>query len=79
VYKKSGPREVFAVKCVPRADLRQREVDAIVTEIALLKKLKHPNIVHMEDFAWDPNYIYIIMGTRKFWSSGVVCACGDWS
>ena len=61
VYKKVGAREVFAVKCVSRSKLKQVEVDAIVTEISLLKKLKHPNIVQMEDFAWDSNYIYIIM------------------
>ena len=62
VYKKVGAREVFAVKCVPRAKLRQCEMDSIVSEISMLKKLKHPNIVQMEDFAWDSNYIYIMMG-----------------
>lgn len=55
---------MFAAKCVPRAKLKQCEVDSIVSEISLLKKLKHPNIVQMHDFAWDSNYIYIIMGRQ---------------
>lgn len=60
-YTKTGAREVYAVKCVLRGNLRQCEIDGIVSEITMLKKLKHPNIVHMHDFAWDSNYIYIIM------------------
>jgi len=53
------------VKCVLRGKLRQCEIDSIVSEITILKKLKHQNIVQMEDFAWDSNYIYIIMGNLK--------------
>lgn len=32
----------------------------IVTEIKLLKTLKHPHIVEMRDFLWDSKHIYII-------------------
>jgi serine/threonine protein kinase len=64
VYKahgKTGAREVVAVKCVLKSRLCKAEVDNIVTEISLLKKLKHPHIVEMKDFCWDAHYIYIIM------------------
>ena len=59
--RKSGPREVFAVKCVQKAKMSKTESDAIVAEISILKKLKHDFIVQMTDFQWDSNYIYIIM------------------
>lgn len=34
--------------------------DNIITEIKLLKSLKHPHIVDMKDFLWDKQQIYII-------------------
>ena len=64
VYKahlKTGSRDVVAIKCIKKSGLAKHEVDNIVNEISLLKKLKHPHIVVMKDFAWDANYIYIIM------------------
>ena len=39
---KNGPRDVVAVKCVRKSGLAKHEVDNIVNEISLLKKLKHP-------------------------------------
>ena len=32
----------------------------LLTEIELLKLLKHEHIVELKDFEWDANYIYII-------------------
>jgi len=32
----------------------------LLTEIELLKLLKHDHIVELRDFEWDTNYIYII-------------------
>ncbi len=64
VYKahgKKGAREVVAVKCVVKGQLSKSETDNLITEISLLKKLEHEHIVHMVDFCWDANYIYIIM------------------
>ena len=64
VYKahfKSGPRDVVAVKCIRKSGLAKFEVDNIINEISLLKRLKNEFIVDMKDFAWDSNYIYIIM------------------
>jgi len=64
VYKacrKSGPREVYAVKCVQKGKMSKTEADAIVAEISILKTLKHDFIVEMKDFNWDSNFIYIVM------------------
>lgn len=64
VYKargKTGAREVVAVKCVLKSDLSKSEADNLITEISLLKKLKHPHIVDLVDFCWDSSYIYIVM------------------
>ena len=60
-HKKTGARDVVAVKCVRKSNLSKPEIDNIVTEISLLKKLKHDFIVEMIDFSWDNNYIYINM------------------
>ena len=64
VYKasrKSGAREVVAVKCMQKSNLTKVETDSIVAEISILKKLKHDFIVEMKSFHWDSNYIYIVM------------------
>ena len=64
VYKacrKSGARQVVAIKCVQKSNLTKVETDSIVAEISILKKLKHDFIVEMINFHWDSSYIYIIM------------------
>ncbi|XP_068081474.1 serine/threonine-protein kinase ULK3 [Anabrus simplex] len=60
-FRKNGPREAVAIKCVEKSKLTGSAVDNIITEISLLKVLKHENIVEMKDFQWDDRYIYIIM------------------
>lgn len=60
-FKKSGAREVCAIKCVQKNKITKHEADAIVAEISILKSLKHDFIVQMLDFQWDSNNIYIIM------------------
>ncbi|XP_071453893.1 serine/threonine-protein kinase ULK3 isoform X2 [Hetaerina americana] len=60
-FKKEGNRDVVAVKCVDKVKLSGSAVDNIITEISLLKKLKHEYIVEMKDFSWDTRCIYIIM------------------
>lgn len=60
-YKKGVTREVAAVKCVTKSTLSKWALDNLVSEIGILKKLKHEHIVEMKDFVWDDNYIYIIM------------------
>eukprot|EP00096_Caligus_rogercresseyi_P015710 TRINITY_DN8179_c0_g1_i1.p1 TRINITY_DN8179_c0_g1~~TRINITY_DN8179_c0_g1_i1.p1 ORF type:complete len:471 (-),score=182.70 TRINITY_DN8179_c0_g1_i1:84-1496(-) len=64
VYKatrSSGPKEVVAIKAVLKKGLSKKEVDNIISEISLLKSLKHAHIVEMKDFSWDGSYVYIVM------------------
>ena len=60
-HRKTGARDVVAIKCVKKSDLSKGEIDNIVTEISLLKRLKHDFVVEMIDFCWDSHYIYINM------------------
>ncbi|KAL5005540.1 hypothetical protein ScPMuIL_018996 [Solemya velum] len=60
-YRKGGPREVIAIKCVLKSSLTKTSTENLLTEIELLKKLKHENIVELKDFQWDDTYIYLIM------------------
>ncbi|XP_076068674.1 unc-51 like kinase 3 homolog Aduk [Oratosquilla oratoria] len=60
-FSQSTKREVVAIKCVRKANLSSTSVNNLVTEIELLKNLKHENIVEMKNFMWDDNYIYVVM------------------
>ncbi|GFO34225.1 serine/threonine-protein kinase ulk3 [Plakobranchus ocellatus] len=60
-YRKTGIREVVAIKCVLKSSLNKASTENLLTEIELLKNLKHVHIVALKDFQWDTNYIYLIM------------------
>lgn len=66
-YKKDDKREVVAVKCVQISSLTKSAVENLLTEISILKKVKHEYIVQLKDFQWDSNYIYLIL---EFCSGG---------
>ena len=57
VVLQDGRREVVAVKRVDKSSLSKSAVDNIVTEIYLLKILRHENIVEMRDFFWDEGLV----------------------
>ncbi|NWV43085.1 ULK3 kinase, partial [Grantiella picta] len=69
-YRKRDTREVVAVKCVNKRSLNRASVENLLTEIEILKTIRHPNIVELKDFQWDSDHIYLIM---EF------CAGGDLS
>ncbi|NWT11253.1 ULK3 kinase, partial [Vireo altiloquus] len=69
-YRKRDTREVVAVKCVNKRSLNRTSVENLLTEIEILKTIRHPNIVELKDFQWDSDHIYLIM---EF------CAGGDLS
>ncbi|KAK7477825.1 hypothetical protein BaRGS_00030903, partial [Batillaria attramentaria] len=66
-YKKTGIREVVAIKCVLKSSLNKASTENLLTEIELLKTLKHPHIVELKDFIWDSKFIYLVM---EFCSGG---------
>ncbi|XP_078455032.1 calcium/calmodulin-dependent protein kinase type 1D-like [Lampetra fluviatilis] len=51
---------LFAVKCITKQALRGRE-SSIENEIAVLRKLKHENIVSLEDIYESPSHLYLVM------------------
>nr|XP_055176197.1 serine/threonine-protein kinase ULK3 isoform X7 [Nyctereutes procyonoides] len=69
-YAKKDTREVVAIKCVAKKSLNKASVENLLTEIEILKGIRHPHIVQLRDFQWDSDHIYLIM---EF------CAGGDLS
>ncbi|XP_048225468.1 LOW QUALITY PROTEIN: serine/threonine-protein kinase ULK3 [Perognathus longimembris pacificus] len=69
-YAKKDTREVVAIKCVAKKSLNKASVENLLTEIRILKDIRHPHIVELRDFQWDSDNIYLIM---EF------CAGGDLS
>uniref|UniRef100_A0A182WY57 Serine/threonine-protein kinase ULK3 n=1 Tax=Anopheles quadriannulatus TaxID=34691 RepID=A0A182WY57_ANOQN len=63
VYRamKKTTKEILAVKVMAKSKLSCTAMDNIISEISLLKKLKHRHIVEMRDFLWDEENIYILM------------------
>lgn len=43
-------REVVAVKCVSKRSLNRASVENLLTEIEILKTIRHPHIVELKDF-----------------------------
>lgn len=43
-------REVVAIKCVNKRSLNRASVENLLTEIEILKTIRHPNIVELKDF-----------------------------
>ena len=60
-YTKSSPKTAVAIKVISKNSLSRAGRDNLVTEIGILKKLKHKFIVDLVDFHWDDKYIYIVM------------------
>ncbi|XP_056429301.1 calcium/calmodulin-dependent protein kinase type 1D isoform X1 [Hyla sarda] len=52
--------KLFAVKCIPKKALKGKE-SSIENEITVLKKIKHENIVAMEDIYESPSHLYLVM------------------
>ncbi|XP_054720219.1 serine/threonine-protein kinase ULK3-like [Uloborus diversus] len=60
-YQKGNTRDVVAVKCVQKSSLTKSSVENLLTEISILKKIKHNHIVELKDFQWDDKCIYLIL------------------
>jgi len=60
-YTKTSPKTAVAIKVIDKSNLSRKGRDNLVSEIGILKKLKHKFIVDLVDFHWDDKYIYIVM------------------
>ncbi|XP_014636417.1 PREDICTED: serine/threonine-protein kinase ULK3 isoform X4 [Ceratotherium simum simum] len=49
-YAKKDTREVVAIKCVAKKSLNKASVENLLTEIEILKGIRHPHIVELKDF-----------------------------
>uniref|UniRef100_A0A8C0IZR4 non-specific serine/threonine protein kinase n=1 Tax=Chelonoidis abingdonii TaxID=106734 RepID=A0A8C0IZR4_CHEAB len=49
-YRKKNAREVVAIKCVNKKSLNRASVENLLTEIEILKTVRHPHIVELKDF-----------------------------
>ncbi|XP_012697918.1 calcium/calmodulin-dependent protein kinase 1Db [Clupea harengus] len=58
--KEKATEKRFAVKCIPKKALRGKE-SSIENEIAVLRKIKHENIVSLEDIYESSHHLYLIM------------------
>ncbi|VDN56232.1 unnamed protein product [Dracunculus medinensis] len=59
----NGIRTTVAIKCIDMrtANSSKLSSDCVISEVKILKRLKHKNIVQLYDFQWDKNFIYLIM------------------
>ncbi|XP_013885976.1 calcium/calmodulin-dependent protein kinase type 1 isoform X2 [Austrofundulus limnaeus] len=51
---------LVAIKCIPKKALEGKE-NSIENEIAVLHKIKHPNIVSLEDIFESKSHLYLVM------------------
>nr|XP_057944647.1 serine/threonine-protein kinase ULK3 isoform X2 [Doryrhamphus excisus] len=65
-YRKGESREAVAVKVVAKKTLNKASTENLLTEIEILKTVRHPHIVQLKDFVWDSENIYLILE----WCSG---------
>ena len=71
--KKEGKNELFATKKMDRKYADQPQVSKYLkNEIAILKELKHKNIVKLEDVKSTTNHYYLVM---EFCNGGALSEC----
>ena len=63
VHKTSGKH--YAVKIIDKSTIEQEYKSLLRTEIAVLKLVNHPNIIHMEGLYESRQHIYIVMEMLK--------------
>uniref|UniRef100_G1SHG7 Calcium/calmodulin-dependent protein kinase type 1B n=1 Tax=Oryctolagus cuniculus TaxID=9986 RepID=G1SHG7_RABIT len=55
-----GSAHLVALKCIPKNALRGKEA-LVENEIAVLRRVNHPNIVALEDVHESPSHLYLAM------------------
>uniref|UniRef100_A0A7E4V2F1 Protein kinase domain-containing protein n=1 Tax=Panagrellus redivivus TaxID=6233 RepID=A0A7E4V2F1_PANRE len=54
------PGTMVAIKCIDKKALKGKE-ESLENEIKVLRKLRHPNIVHLYDTYDEKTYVYLVM------------------
>lgn len=50
----------FAIKCIKKDGLTEEDIEALTTEVAILKQMNHPNIMNLHDFYTEAHYYYLV-------------------
>ncbi|KAG7386188.1 hypothetical protein PHYPSEUDO_000509 [Phytophthora pseudosyringae] len=58
VHKPTGQR--YAIKCIKREGLVAEDIEALTTEVAILKQMNHPNIMILHDFFVEEKFYYLV-------------------
>ncbi|RLN55717.1 hypothetical protein BBJ28_00012413 [Nothophytophthora sp. Chile5] len=58
VHRPSGQR--YAIKCIKRDGLVAEDIEALTTEVAILKQMNHPNIMILHDFFVEEKFYYLV-------------------
>ncbi|KAG6971019.1 hypothetical protein JG687_00002266 [Phytophthora cactorum] len=58
VHKPTGQR--YAIKCIKRDGLVAEDIEALTTEVAILKQMNHPNIMILHDFFVEEKFYYLV-------------------
>uniref|UniRef100_A0A3B4B016 Protein kinase domain-containing protein n=1 Tax=Periophthalmus magnuspinnatus TaxID=409849 RepID=A0A3B4B016_9GOBI len=58
--EEKGTQRLVAIKCIPKKALEGKE-NNIENEIAVLHRIKHPNIVSLEDIFESTSHLYLVM------------------
>ncbi|CAH0481890.1 unnamed protein product [Peronospora belbahrii] len=58
VHKPTNQR--YAIKCIKRDGLVAEDIEALTTEVAILKQINHPNIMILHDFFVEDEFYYLV-------------------
>lgn len=58
--EEKSSRKLFAVKCINKRNLSGKE-EAVENEIAILKKVNHPNIIRLWEIFDNKTHLYLVM------------------
>ncbi|CCI40863.1 unnamed protein product [Albugo candida] len=53
-------KQKYAIKCIKRDGLTVEDIEALTTEVAILKQMNHPNIMILYDFFAEDRYYYLV-------------------
>jgi serine/threonine protein kinase len=68
----------YAIKVIDKTEMDQKEREALRAEIAVLKLVKHPNVIHLKNQFETRKFTYIVMGLCAcsfFFVCVCVCVC----